>query len=90
MILLITYDLNKPGQNYSNLYEEIKKAGTWWHHLDSTWIISTDQAPSEWQKRLQTHMDDNDSLLIIEVCKKFRGWLPEKAWKWLRERDYRC
>lgn len=90
MILLITYDLNKPGQDYSSLYEEIKKAGTWWHHLDSTWIISTSQTPVEWQKRLQEHLDENDSLLVIEVCNNYQGWLPEKAWKWLRERDYSC
>lgn len=90
MILLISYDLNRPGQDYSSLYEEIKKAGTWWHHLDSTWIISTNQTPEQWQERLKKHMDDNDNLLVIEVCNNYQGWLPEKAWKWLRERDYRC
>lgn len=90
MILLISYDLNRPGQDYSSLYEEIKKAGTWWHHLDSTWIISTNQTPEQWQERLKKHMDDNDNLLVIEVCNNYQGWLPEKAWKWLRERNYRC
>lgn len=90
MILLITYDLNKPGQNYDALYEEIKKAGTWWHHLDSTWIINTEHTPTDWQKRLQKHVDENDGLLIIEVCDNYQGWLPEKAWKWLNERKFRC
>lgn len=90
MILLITYDLNKPGQDYTALYKEIKKAGTWWHHLDSTWIISTNLSPNEWQKRLMKHIDKNDNLLVIEVCKNYQGWLPEKAWKWLHERNFRC
>ena len=90
MILLITYDLNRPGQNYNDLYKEIKKAGTWWHHLDSTWIISTSSTPAQWQKRLQKHMDDNDNLLVIEVCDNYQGWLPDKAWKWLKERKFRC
>ena len=90
MILLITYDLNKPGQNYNDLYEEIKKAGTWWHHLDSTWIINTEYSSIEWNTRLKKHMDSNDSLLIIEVCDNYQGWLPEKAWEWLNERKFRC
>lgn len=90
MMLLIAYDLNKPGQDYTNLYAEIKKAGTWWHHLDSTWIISTSYSPQDWYERLHQHMDDNDHLLVIEICKNYHGWLPEEAWKWLRERDFRC
>ena len=90
MILLITYDLNKPGQNYNDLYEEIKTAGTWWHHLDSTWIIDTHLSPNDWNERLRKHMDDNDNVLIIEICKNYQGWLPEDAWKWLRERTYKC
>jgi hypothetical protein len=27
--LLISYDLNKPGQNYDKLYAKIKELGTW-------------------------------------------------------------
>lgn len=89
MMLLISYDLNKPGQDYSRLYDEIKKAGTWWHHLDSTWIISTSSGPEEWERRLRRHMDDNDSLLVIEICDNYQGWLPQKAWEWLEKRDFR-
>ena len=90
MILLISYDLNRPGQNYNSLHEEIKKAGTWWHHLESTWIISTSHGPEKWEQRLRRHMDENDSLLVIEVCNNYSGWLPDKAWKWLQERRFRC
>ncbi len=90
MILLITYDLNSPGQDYKNVHDEIKTAGTWWHHLDSTWIIQTEKTTNYWQKKLHKHMDKNDSLLIIKVCKDYQGWLPDKAWKWLRERNFTC
>lgn len=90
MMLLISYDLNKPGQSYDALYDEIKKARTWWHHLDSTWIISTSSSPQEWQRRLRQHMDDNDNLLVVEICNNYSGWLPKTAWKWLRSRTFRC
>ena len=88
MILLISYDLSKPKRDYSSLYKEIKKAGTWWHHLDSTWIIKTNYNPETWQDRLHRHMDDDDSLLIIEVRNNYQGWLPEKAWQWLERNLY--
>lgn len=90
MILLITYDLHKPGQNYEGLHEEIKKYGTWWHHLDSTWLVSTTDTPTQCMKKLRQHMDDNDNLLVIEVCDNYNGWLPQKAWDWLHKRNFRC
>ena len=90
MILLISYDLTKPGQDYTGLYNEIKKADNWWHHLDSTWIINTKHPPEHWADRLLKHLDNNDSLLVVEICKNYQGFLPERAWKWLDRRDFKC
>ena len=89
MILLISYDLNDPSKDYTALYEEIKKAGIWWHHLDSTWLVQTNSGPEEWESRLRQHMDDNDNLLVIEVRRNYNGWLPQRAWTWLSARDFR-
>ena len=83
MILLITYDLKKPGQDYSNLYEEIKTEGWWWHHLDSTWIIKTNNGPEYWYKKLAPHLDTNDFIFICELKNNYYGFLPKKAWEWL-------
>lgn len=33
MLLLITYDLNKQGQDYDALYKEIKTAPDWIHPM---------------------------------------------------------
>jgi len=47
-VLLIGYDLNKPrgDRDYPDLIEAIKAiSGSWWHHLDSTWLIETDKTP---------------------------------------------
>ena len=90
MMLLIAYDLNKPGQDYSGLHDEIKKADLWWHYLESTWIISTNLSPNTWTDRLRKHIDKNDHVLVIEVCDNFNGWLPKKAWDWLHQRDFEC
>ena len=51
-ILLVTYDLNKPNQDYETLYEILKSAPSWWHHLDSTWLIRTEETPNQWYQKL--------------------------------------
>ncbi len=88
MVLLITCDLRAPGRNYNSLYEAIKKANVWWHHLDSTWLIETNAAPKAWYEFLAPHLDVNDYILIIEVKHNYWGFLPKEAWDWLSGRTY--
>ncbi len=83
MILLITYDLNKPGQDYPGLYEALKSSGWWWHHLDSTWIVKTNDSPKSWYEKLAPILDKNDNVFIIELKKHYFGCLPKEAWDWL-------
>lgn len=82
--LLITYDLNKPGQNYQGLYEEIKSFGAWWHHLDSTWIVDTRLTVETVADRIRTKVDDSDHFLVLNITGDAnQGWLPKKAWEWI-------
>ena len=81
----ITYDLKVPGRNYSGLYEAIKAIGKWWHYLDSTWIVVSEESSQRIWNRLHSHIDENDYLLIIEVRNDSYGWLPKDAWNWIRE-----
>lgn len=83
--LLVTYDLKAPGRDYSSLHEAIKTSITWWHYLESTWIIITNETPKQVSDRLKTKIDTNDRLLIIEITDAtVSGWLPRKGWDWLR------
>jgi len=84
-VYCVSYDLNKTGQNYSALYEELKKSSSWWHYLDSTWLIYTSETADQLSERLLKHTDQNDRLLVIKVVKSYQGWLNEEAWKWIRE-----
>ena len=71
---LIGYDLNKPAQNYPDLINTIKKTfGTWWHHLDSTWIVKSDLTAVQIRDLLKPHIDKNDELLVA-------GLTGEAAW----------
>lgn len=87
MLYLVTYDLSQPRQNYDELYEAIKQCSTkWWHYLDSTWLIVTNMEIPECVERIHPVMDTDDKLLVIDVTNANRnGWLPKKAWDWIRE-----
>jgi hypothetical protein len=88
MIYLITYDLHKPGKDYTSLHNTIKTASTWWHYIESTWIIKTDLSVNEWSNRIRSVTDSNDNFLIVDISKQNRqGWLPKKAWDWIRENE---
>jgi Fe-S cluster biosynthesis and repair protein YggX len=79
----ITYDLRQPGRDYTNLYEEIKKSPKWWHYLESTWMIITEESANQVWERIRPYIDKNDYLLIIGVRNDVQGWLPKDAWDWI-------
>lgn len=88
---LIMYDLNKEGAAYSaankKLTDRIKELfGTYWHHLDSTWIVVTDWNHKQIRDDLKGHMDDDDELLVVESS-SVGAWhgFSDKASKWLKD-----
>lgn len=86
MIYAVNYDLKKPGRDYSGLYSAIKSSGSWWHYLDSTWLVDTQLSADGIWELLSPHVDRNDSVLVIGVTKDYSGWLPRDAWDWIKER----
>jgi len=84
MIYAVNYDLVKPGRDYDGLYESIKSLGTWWHYLESTWLVETSKSAAQIFAALQPHIDSNDNVLVIAVGSDYAGWLPKKAWDWIR------
>jgi len=88
MVLLISYDLRRPGQNYTALYDAIRSYGLWWHHLESTWIIETARSPGDVAAHLRNFIDSNDGLLVVQLVRNSNGWLPQQAWDWLNARNF--
>lgn len=86
-LYIVSYDLKTPGRNYNNLYEAIKSYGTWWHHLESTWIIKSNLTAGSITDHLRSHLDTNDLLLVAKMYTsdtEYNGWLPAKAWEWIK------
>ena len=90
MIYAINYDLKRPGQDYSKIYEAIKSCGAWWHYLGSTWLVDTSLDASGIWRRLAAHVDRNDWVLVIGVTQDSQGWLPKEAWEWINSRRSRA
>lgn len=87
MIYSITYDLNKPGQDYPGLFDAIKGLGSsWWHYLDSFWLVDTSQRAQDISEMIKSKTDATDHWLVIRVDRDYQGWLPEKAWQWIQQR----
>ena len=83
---LISYDLNKPGQDYDDLISELKKFTTRWHRLDSTWIVVSDLKCAQIRDNLKVHIDSNDELLVVKLC-GVGSWcgFDESGSKWLMD-----
>jgi hypothetical protein len=87
MIVLITYDLKKPGKDYTHLYSALKSLyPNWWHYLESVWLLETNMSPEQVFSYLKPHIDSNDLIFVTAIKNDYSGWLPEEAWSWLRSR----
>lgn len=77
-ILMVGYDL-KEGEDYSNLIAAIKTYDKWWHHLDSTWIISTADSPTQVRDYLKQFLHSDDKILVATIG-------APAAWKGFNDR----
>jgi hypothetical protein len=85
--LLVGYDLNKTGKDYSGLIAKIKgEVDNWWHCLDSTWIVKTSLTTVELRDRLKPYIDSNDELLVAKLSGS-AAWVgfDEQCSKWLKD-----
>lgn len=88
---LICYDLNREGAGYSEankrLIEQIRaRFPTYWHHLDSTWVVVTDKTPAQVRDELTPFIDKNDELLVVRSG-GVGAWagFNQRGSEWLKE-----
>jgi len=84
-VYIVTYAFKGPATKYQGLYDAIKSFGTWWHYIDNTWLVLTEGNASQIWESLKPHVDDDVNLLVVEMGKDSQGWLPKKAWEWIRK-----
>lgn len=82
-IFMISYDLNKPGQNYSKVRETIESFEAWCHYLESTYLIKTYSSIETVNEAISKHLDGSDRVIVCKVDKPIQGWLTDEQWKWI-------
>ena len=71
---IISYDLYRPGNNYSDFTAEIKRLSQDWEHpIANLWIVETPLSAAEIRALLGTHMVTGDKLYIREAGQDFAG-----------------
>lgn len=86
MVYMITYDLNKEGQNYEKVIQAIKDAstGVWCTYWKSSYLIKSNYTSANEVSNLITpHLDKNDRLFVVEVKNNYQGWLSEEEWDYI-------
>lgn len=81
-VLLVTYDLNKPGKDYNDLLKTIKAYG-WARLSESSYAIKTEQTPQQVFDILKPYLDQNDNLYVITLKKPYAGFGPTDVNDWL-------
>lgn len=85
-VQMVTYDLRKPGQDYTGLFDAIETLGPSWHCLQSVWLVNTPLASAQVRDALRGHLHANDSLLVAALSGNWATvGLSSDCTGWLRE-----
>jgi hypothetical protein len=84
----ISYDLQDPGQDYENLYDEIKNLGSWTHILESTWLVDCEiSSAGDVRDELMDEIDNNDKLFVAKISSGW-GWgtsFSDDSTSWIKD-----
>ena len=83
-LFIISYDLNNPGQDYTNLFQKIEQLGIALHIQKSVWLLKSTLNANDIASNLHKLMDNNDILFVSELNKpNYQGWMNKKYWEWI-------
>jgi hypothetical protein len=83
-LLLVTFDPNKPEQNYSDLLNEIKSYSNV-RLSDSSYAIITDKTPGEVCEEMKAFIDTEDSIYILNLKRPYEAFGSELVSDWLKK-----
>jgi hypothetical protein len=72
--LIVSYDLNVVGQNYSAVIDAIKSLGSWTKIQQSVWYVDSPLTAELAAKKVNTYMDRNDSLIVLDATNNDAFW----------------
>lgn len=86
MLNIVTYTIH-PDRDTTNLINELQKSSNWWHYLDTTWLIASNETPEQLWIRLAPNVAPTDYILIAQFAlyATYYGWLPKEAFDWIAQ-----
>lgn len=85
-VFIVTYDLNKKGQEYDAVIDKIKSLGAWAHVLKSAFLLDTALSASQVFNAVYSVIDENDRLLIQQLTSSWQGYLNKDFIDWVAKR----
>lgn len=87
-LMLVTYDLREPVQDYSRLYEILKTSFLDWQHpMESVWVVKVghDVMANDVFNKIADALSPKDLVFIVEITGQDRqGWLGKNFWDWMK------
>ena len=81
-VLAVTYDLNKPGQDYTDLLKTIRSY-PYAQLSKSSYANLTTEAPQAVYLKISPCLDKNDNLFVITLSRPYSGHGPQMVDNWL-------
>ena len=85
-VLIVSYDLVNPGQNYEALLRRIKAYASWARLGGSAYLIYAEATPVQVRDNLSGVLDGNDKL-FVGVCPAPSAWwgMPQDVSNWIHQ-----
>lgn len=83
---LVSYDLSKPGRDYSGLFEVLRGFSNWAKALESVWFVDSHLTTVGVRDWIWKVMDSNDHLLVTNLKDGDSAWynLDADVSTWLK------
>ncbi|RSU47557.1 hypothetical protein BRX43_13960 [Sphingomonas sp. S-NIH.Pt15_0812] len=73
-VLLVTYDLKSPGQNYTPVHTYLKSMPGYCKHLESVWLIDTEKTTTQVRNDLMKLVDNNDVIFVVKITQSWASY----------------
>jgi hypothetical protein len=84
--LHISFKFADRDPKFAKLRPVFDHATDWFRYTSNCWIVWTSSSAEQWYERLRPHIDDKDSMFIIEInLGERQGWMSKSFWEWLNE-----
>ncbi|WP_048077615.1 hypothetical protein [Halorubrum sp. AJ67] len=80
----VSYDLNEPEQEYTELIDALESYEAHWHELTSFWLLDTDESHTEIRDNLKQYIDSNDEILVLGLSGSAAA-SSINDWDWIEE-----